>query len=362
VLIHTVSRVDSRSGTLPFMSNFFKKIQQLCLGHIQEKKSQLMEFHYARFIWALRSMLAAISSLIMTYFYPYAGIWLISSSAIGLQLYAYADTTFKKKYVCSWGILLAVCSTIIALFSKETWVLYVIVTAVIVFAFYFGHRSNTHAMFGLWSAVLIIVSAFFPIECSQWLTRLTPMIIGTALAFLCSYLTIDKNRNETIPTPIHFNSQGTSKKLYVKYAIKGGLVALLSLIVAQLLHIQYAYWILFGAVTVIKLQTDVSLRRGTERIYGTLLGVGISLLLALCLLHWPLGIAIIIPLCIFGAVYYLPYYSLGMMFITILFVLTFGITTHDPIHYGMARIMDTSIGVVLALAVSYMLWPYKAAK
>lgn len=144
---------------------------------------------------------------------------------------------------------------------------------------------------------------------------------------------------------------------YAKYAIKGGLAALLALIIAYLLHIQQSYWVLFGAVTVTKLHMGASFQRGKQRIYGTLLGVAISLLLALFLLHWPLSVAIIIPLCVFGAVYYFSYYSIAMIFITVLFVLVFGIISHHPIYYGIARIFDTALGVTIAILVTLYIWP-----
>ena len=144
---------------------------------------------------------------------------------------------------------------------------------------------------------------------------------------------------------------------YLKYAIKGGLAALLALVSAYFLDIQQSYWVLFGAMTVTKLHVGASFHRGKQRIYGTLLGVIISVLLALCLLHWPLGVALLIPICIFGAVYYFPYYSVCVIFITVLFVLTFGVISHHPIHYGIARILDTALGVAIAVIISLYVWP-----
>ncbi|MES2203600.1 MAG: FUSC family protein, partial [Pseudomonadota bacterium] len=149
---------------------------------------------------------------------------------------------------------------------------------------------------------------------------------------------------------------------YLKYAIKGGLAALLALVSAYFLDIQQSYWVLFGAMTVTKLHVGASFHRGKQRIYGTLLGVIISVLLALYLLHWPLGIALIMPICIFGAVYYFPYYSVCVVFITILFVLTFGVASHHPIHYGVARILDTALGVAIAVIISLYVWPNRMSQ
>lgn len=344
------------------MRQIIHQIKNLFLSHINEISSQLTTFNYAQFIWAFRSLLATIISLLITYFFSHAGMWLISSSVIGLQIYAYSENKFKRKNLLRWTMFLSLCGATIALFSSYPEVLYSIVVISIFCAFYFGHRSNTHATLGLWSATLIIINAFFPIDYAQWPERIMLMAVGMLIAYLTSQLKFKKNHDETIPLPMSLlNTNEITKKDYLKYAIKGGIIALLVLVVAHILHIRNNYWVLFGAITVTKLKTDASLQRSKQRIYGTLIGVGISLLMALCLLHWPLGITIIIPLCIFGAVYYLPHYAIAMIFITVLFVLTFGVAAHNPVYYGIARIMDTALGVALALTISY-LWPYKETK
>ena len=137
---------------------------------------------------------------------------------------------------------------------------------------------------------------------------------------------------------------------------------MLVLLSAYLLGIQQSYWVLFGAITITKLHAGVSFHRGKQRVYGTIVGVAISVLLAAWLLHEPWGLGLIIPLCIFGAVYYFIEYAVCIVFITILFVLTIAISTHEPIYDGLARIFDTFLGVSLAVIVISYLWPSHATK
>lgn len=331
-----------------------KTLSYLC-NHVKILYLQVRDFNQVRFIWALRSMFVTVISLIIAYFYPNTALWLISSSVIALQLYAYAGKVFKKNTIFVWTILLVLCCTAAALISSKIWVLWSMIFSATFFTFYFSHRSNEHAVLGLWSIVLVIINAFFPINISQFTERIGLLFIGIMIA----YFMVSKNKIETISLPTNNTVSKIAKKEYLKYALKGGIAALLALFTAYILDIQQGYWVLFGAIAVTKLHVEASLRRVKERMYGTLLGVAISLLLALCLLHWPLGIAIIIPLCVFGAVYYFPYYAIAVIFITILFVLTFGVISQQPITYGLARIVDTSIGVALALMISFFLWPYK---
>ncbi len=333
----------------------YRKSEHFFKNHIKTLYLQLTEFHHARFIWALRSMFAAIFSLVIAYFFHDAALWLISSSVFALQFYAYTGSVISKNKIVQWSILLVFISVFISLLSYMLWGLWLIVVMTIFLAFYLSHRSNEHAIVGMWSAALIIINASFPITMSEAVLRAVWLFIGVMIA----YLMAGRKKTEMISLPSMNRGLTGEKKAYLKYGIKGALTALLALIVSSLFHISHSYWVLFGSTTVLKLQVEASLRRGGERIYGTLVGVGISLLLALCLLHWPLGIIIVIPICIFGAVYYFFYYVIAMIFVTILFVLTFGVISQQPIEYGLARIADTALGVILALLVSASLWPYK---
>lgn len=152
------------------------------------------------------------------------------------------------------------------------------------------------------------------------------------------------------------------KQAYFKYALKGAVIVLLALLSAYLLNIQESYWVLFGAIAVTKLHAGISFYRGKQRVYGTIIGVGVSVLLTALLMHWPWGLVIIIPFCIFGASYYFSKYTVCIVFITVIFVSIIALSTHNPIHYGVARIFDTLLGVSLAVMVTSYFWPNYATK
>lgn len=150
------------------------------------------------------------------------------------------------------------------------------------------------------------------------------------------------------------------KKQYLKYACKGAVVALLSLLIAHLLGIKQYYWVLFGAVTVLKLNIGASFRRGKERLLGTFSGVLASMLLADFFMHWQLGVYLFIPVFFFLAIYYFQQYFISMFFITLTFVLVLGVSTQHPISFGITRIADTIIGVIIAFGISLLIWPESA--
>lgn len=146
-------------------------------------------------------------------------------------------------------------------------------------------------------------------------------------------------------------------KQYIRYSLRAGLVALTALIVAQWLHIEQNYWVLFGAITVTKVNIGASFRRGKERVLGTFMGVIVSIIFATFLLHWPIGALFLIPFFIFAAIYYIPYYAISIFFVTMIFILYFGIGAQHPFLYAINRFVDTIIGVAIAMAVSMWVWP-----
>jgi uncharacterized membrane protein YccC len=147
------------------------------------------------------------------------------------------------------------------------------------------------------------------------------------------------------------------QKQYVRYSLRAGLAALIALVVAQLFHIEQNYWVLFGVITVTNVNVGASFRRGKERVLGTFMGVIVSIIFATFLLHYPIGALLLIPFFIFAAIYYIPYYAIFIFFVTMIFILYFGIGAQHPFLYAINRFIDTIIGVAIAMAVSLWIWP-----
>lgn len=152
------------------------------------------------------------------------------------------------------------------------------------------------------------------------------------------------------------------RKEYLQFALKGAFVSMLALSISHVLHLHQYYWVLFGAITVLKFNIGASFQRGKERLWGTFLGVLVSLLLANIFLHWTFGVYFLIPVCIFFAVYYLHDYFVSMFFMTLIFVLTIGVMSARPVDFAVARIGDTLIGVAMAGVVSLLIWPKSAGE
>ena len=158
----------------------------------------LVRFDYTRFVWAIRSALAAIICLLFTYFFPNVGLWLISSAVMTLQLYAYGGRFCAKSFIFVGSIFIALAGATIAVFSGALWVLWGTIVSLIFIAFYFSYRGTDRALVGIWSAVLLMINAFFPITWHQWSERITPLLIGVIVAYGMLLVKIPRRKKDKI--------------------------------------------------------------------------------------------------------------------------------------------------------------------
>ncbi len=158
----------------------------------------LIRFDYTRFVWAIRSALAAIICLLFTYFFPNTGLWLISSAVMTLQLYAYGGRFCAKSTIFVASILIALAGAIIAVYSGALWILWGTIVGLICIAFYFSYQGTDRALAGIWCAVLLMINAFFPITWHQWSERITPLLIGVIVAYLMLLVKIPRRKKDKI--------------------------------------------------------------------------------------------------------------------------------------------------------------------
>lgn len=152
-----------------------------------------------------------------------------------------------------------------------------------------------------------------------------------------------------------------NQKAYLRYSFRGAIAALIAIIIADSLHLRQNYWVLFGTITVLKFNVGASFQRGKQRLLGTLFGVIISIAVAVLMLHWHINPVFCVPFLVLLAVYYFWQYTITIFFITLIFVIFFGINASDPFGYGINRLLDTSLGIVIAMIISMYVWPNKVS-
>lgn len=159
--------------------------------------------------------------------------------------------------------------------------------------------------------------------------------------------------------------------LQIKHAIKTAIAALLAAILYIAFKIPNGYWAIITAVIVMQMSMETgslesTIKIGSERFIGTVIGsvAALLFLLIFSLNHWPIYpwelLAASTMFVLVGS--YLSYFyrSLNLMGVTAVIVLLGGGTHNDAVwHLAVFRSLSILFGVIVALCVTTLLWPYR---
>ncbi|RFM33622.1 FUSC family protein [Chitinophaga silvisoli] len=142
-----------------------------------------------------------------------------------------------------------------------------------------------------------------------------------------------------------------------RHALRVSLATVTGYVIGQVFHLDRVYWILLTIVVILKPGFSITKARSYQRIYGTVAGAlfaaGILFLTANNTI-----IFIAMLLCILGAYSFMTHqYTLSVFFVTpfVVFLLHF---LHPAHLYNVGwRVMDTTIGAVIAFCANLLLWP-----
>ncbi|WP_454280391.1 FUSC family protein [Sphingomonas sp. Marseille-Q8236] len=121
-------------------------------------------------------------------------------------------------------------------------------------------------------------------------------------------------------------------------------------------HLGYPYWAAMAVVVVLRGEARITWTRAVERIVGSLLGGGISVLLLQFVAAPPLLIAIAIGLAAVAIPLRAVNYTVFVVFLTMLFVIVTD-TLHPGAGSASARMLDNVVGSIAALLAALWLWP-----
>jgi len=148
----------------------------------------------------------------------------------------------------------------------------------------------------------------------------------------------------------------TRDSLILRHAARVSLVCGLDVAIILLLHINHGYWLLMTSLIVLQPHVSGTLRRGMERIGGTVAGGIVAALLAMAL-HSQLATAAILFPCAVLALAIMPVsYAAYAFFLTPAFVLAWMPFAGDW-QLALVRIGNTIGGAVLSVAAMMFLFP-----
>lgn len=150
---------------------------------------------------------------------------------------------------------------------------------------------------------------------------------------------------------LNFNSR------QFRYALRVALGLALGVLVFKYFRIDHGYWIPLTMMIVIQPYYGATLKKGLERIIGTVAGIvagGMILLLPIPH-HWL--VAILVLDSFFVAYFLRNNYKVGVFFVTIMMVLLMQIAQQSNWQLIGWRILSTLLGAGLALLSGYAFWP-----
>jgi uncharacterized membrane protein YccC len=142
-----------------------------------------------------------------------------------------------------------------------------------------------------------------------------------------------------------------------RHALRLTVVVLAAEYISRHIPLQRSYWMVVAAATTLRPEFGATFTRGTERVVGTCLGVGLAGAIAV-VLH-PAGgvtIAIVGLLACAGYAVFAASFAAGFAFITAVVVFLLNAISPDTLATAWARLVDTLVGGGLGL-LAYAVWP-----
>ncbi|QEO17021.1 FUSC family protein [Acetobacter vaccinii] len=146
-------------------------------------------------------------------------------------------------------------------------------------------------------------------------------------------------------------------QVFVRHAIRLTLAVLVSYAIALACSLSYAYWAMMAVVVVVQPSINNTLPRAIERVAGSITGGIMAALMGLALPSWLL-LLLVFPLSAVTIAFRSVNYTMCVMFMSQLFVVVTDLisNTHDW-DVAFARMLNNSIGSIIALLACVLLWP-----
>jgi hypothetical protein len=142
-----------------------------------------------------------------------------------------------------------------------------------------------------------------------------------------------------------------------RHTIRLVIATFLSVLVTREAHISRGYWVFLTVIVVLKPDYATTIRRGVERTIGTVVGVGLAVVVVGGLKMSDLQLIPLIFLLAIGAYWvFRANYATFVILLTVLVVALLEIAGLGVVVTAKARLSDTLIGGVVAIGV-YLIWP-----
>ena len=152
------------------------------------------------------------------------------------------------------------------------------------------------------------------------------------------------------------------------YPIRALIALAIGLVIYQALHENFSSWILVSIIMLLQTTTGATFKRASFRVFGTLMGVLIGMLIVIIIpYNKPFYFAIVL-VDLFLLYYWLRIsYAITMLFsglglIVLLTIFYAGGAPERAWEFAVARVLDTIIGAIIVIIVGYFFWPLRTKR
>jgi uncharacterized membrane protein YccC len=142
-----------------------------------------------------------------------------------------------------------------------------------------------------------------------------------------------------------------------KYALRVAIALCIGVFIFMYFHINHGYWIPLTIIIVIQPYYGATLKKGIERVAGTIAGIIVGGIITLFNLPH-LFYVVLLVIVSFYIVYFIRHnYKVGVFFLTLMMVILLHISSLASWQLIGWRVLSTCIGSVLAVLAGYAFWP-----
>jgi len=332
------------------------------------------------FLWAksapaagLRSTVAIAIALLVGHLSGHVSAGAIAGGAAYTVGYAVFHEALSSALLSMTLVTLGIATGTLAGSLGAEWTPVVLLLALIA-AVNYGLLSGINATAG-WvgqqSAVFVIVASYFPMGPHYALGRTGMVLAGGALQMLVFTLfqVVRHPAVESVAPPIAVRLRSRVLELWQKlrdethlrtdtgsYIVRLAVTLLLCTALYRYFHVRNGYWSPMTALLVLKPQWTGTVSRSIARLTGTLVAVGVALVLAL---YMPIETWLIFALVLLSA--WASYatqavnYAMFSLFVTLYIVFLFRFGGFSQTSAAHLRLLNTAVGGGVALVVD-ALW------
>ncbi|MEG6504697.1 FUSC family protein [Nitratidesulfovibrio sp. 1201_IL3209] len=149
---------------------------------------------------------------------------------------------------------------------------------------------------------------------------------------------------------------------HIRHGVKTGIAAILALVLADVLHIEYGYWAVISAVIAMQMNVADAIEMCLYRFIGTVMGAVMGVIAIVAFPDTPVwnGVSVFLTtgLCAF-LTRWDPRYRMAAITVSIVILASAGHA--ERIDVGLFRVLEIAVGVGCAFVVTVTLWPVRAA-